>query len=77
MAVFGQVRFNNDLNAYNAEFTNVSGLREGNLVRVAGVEVGKVQSITVNDDATVRVVFTADPPPSSPKAPARKSVTTT
>ena len=61
MAVFGQVRFNNDLNAYNAEFTNVSGLREGNLVRVAGVEVGKVQSITVNDDATVRVVFTAEP----------------
>ncbi len=61
MAVFGQIRFNNDLNAYNAEFTNVSGLREGNLVRVAGVEVGKVQSITVNDDATVRVVFTAEP----------------
>ena len=61
MAVFGQARFNNDTKAYIAQFRDVSGLREGNLVRVAGVEVGKVQSITVNDDATVRVEFTADP----------------
>lgn len=61
MIVFGQARFSSDAKPYNAEFTDVSGLRQGNMVRVAGVEVGKVKRITVNDDATVRVEFTADP----------------
>lgn len=61
MIVFGQTRFAKDPKAYNAEFGNVSGLREGNMVRVAGVEVGKVTRIAVNDDATVHVEFTADP----------------
>jgi phospholipid/cholesterol/gamma-HCH transport system substrate-binding protein len=44
---------------YNATFTNVSGLKAGNFVRIAGVEVGKVQHISVNDDGTVRVEFGA------------------
>jgi phospholipid/cholesterol/gamma-HCH transport system substrate-binding protein len=39
----------------------VNGVRHGNFVRVAGVEVGKVSKITVNPDATVRVKFGADP----------------
>ncbi|WP_255502962.1 virulence factor Mce family protein [Mycolicibacterium sp. CR10] len=59
VAVFGQVRFGEGKN-YLAQFVNVSGLREGDLVRIAGVEVGKVQTITVNRDATVTVEFSAD-----------------
>lgn len=61
MIVFGQARFAGDAKTYSAQFTDVSGLREGNMVRVAGVEVGKVTDIAVNADATVRVDFTADP----------------
>lgn len=57
-AVFGQVRFG-DGKTYYAVFTNVSNLREGKLVRIAGVEVGKVNAISINPDATVRVEFTA------------------
>jgi phospholipid/cholesterol/gamma-HCH transport system substrate-binding protein len=58
--VFGQSRYN-PATSYNAMFTNVNGLRNGNFVRVAGVEVGKVTGITVNPDATVLVKFGADP----------------
>jgi phospholipid/cholesterol/gamma-HCH transport system substrate-binding protein len=58
-AVFGQLRFGEG-NTYYAEFTNVSNLREGKLVRIAGVEVGKVKAISINPDATVRVEFTAE-----------------
>jgi phospholipid/cholesterol/gamma-HCH transport system substrate-binding protein len=59
VAVFGEARFG-DGKSYYAEFTNVSNLREGKLVRIAGVEVGKVEKISINPDATVRVEFTAD-----------------
>lgn len=59
IAVFGQLRFQQE-KTYDAKFTNVSGLRDGNFVRIAGVEVGKVKKITVNDDATVTVQFSAD-----------------
>ena len=59
IAVFGQLRYEPG-KTYNAVFSNVSGLRGGNFVRVAGVEVGKVKTITVNDDATVTVQFSAD-----------------
>jgi phospholipid/cholesterol/gamma-HCH transport system substrate-binding protein len=41
-------------------FANVSGLRENNFVRIAGVEVGKVKKVAVQPDSTVRVQFTAD-----------------
>jgi phospholipid/cholesterol/gamma-HCH transport system substrate-binding protein len=58
-AVFGEVRFG-DGKTYFAEFTNVSNLRVGKLVRIAGVEVGKVNKISINPDATVRVEFTAE-----------------
>src|ERR1700761_4018021 len=58
-AVFSQVRFEK-ANTYNALFANVSGLRENNFVRIAGVEVGKVKTVTVQPDSTVRVEFSAD-----------------
>lgn len=60
MVVFAQFRFGGDARDYRAEFSNVSGLREGNMVRMAGVEVGKVKDIVVNADATVGVEFSAD-----------------
>src|ERR1700761_1313888 len=59
ISIFGQLRFGAG-NAYYAEFTNVTNLRKGKLVRIAGVEVGKVKDININPDATVRVEFTAD-----------------
>lgn len=58
-AVFGQLRFEN-AKTYRAEFTNVTGLAGGNFVRIAGVEVGKVQKIAVKDDGRLIVDFTAD-----------------
>ena len=59
LAIFGQFRFE-DSNKYNAVFANVSGLRENNFVRIAGVEVGKVKNVVVQPDSTVRVEFSAD-----------------
>ncbi|WP_319458234.1 MULTISPECIES: MCE family protein [unclassified Mycobacterium] len=59
IAVFAQLRFQ-EATTYNAEFTNVSGLKAGNFVRIAGVEVGKVKSIKIKDDATALVSFSAD-----------------
>jgi phospholipid/cholesterol/gamma-HCH transport system substrate-binding protein len=59
VAVFGQLRFESE-QTYDAVFANVSGLRDGNFVRIAGVEVGKIKKITVNDNATVTVRFSAD-----------------
>lgn len=59
LAVFGQFRFEQGKN-YFAQFVNVSGLREGDIVRIAGVEVGQVQAISVNRDAKVTVEFSAD-----------------
>ena len=59
ISVFAQLRFGEG-NTYYAEFTNVTNLRKGKLVRIAGVEVGKVKNISINPDATVRVEFSAD-----------------
>lgn len=58
-AVFAELRFQTE-RTYHAEFRNVSGLESGNFVRIAGVEVGKVESITLQPDATLMVEFTAD-----------------
>ena len=41
-------------------FTNVSGLKGGNFVRIAGVEVGKVKELTLHKDGTVTVDFAID-----------------
>ncbi len=59
-AIFGQLRFQ-DENTYKALFSDISGLQEGNFVRVAGVEVGKVKNISIQPDNTVVVEFAADP----------------
>jgi phospholipid/cholesterol/gamma-HCH transport system substrate-binding protein len=59
LAIFAQLRFQAE-KTYNAEFTNVSGLKNGNFVRIAGVEVGKVKNITIKPDTTVTVEFSAD-----------------
>jgi phospholipid/cholesterol/gamma-HCH transport system substrate-binding protein len=57
--VFGQLRFGED-SVYRAEFTNISGLEEGNFVRIAGVEVGKVKHISITPNTTVTVEFSTD-----------------
>ena len=59
VTVFGQFRFD-ATNTYNAVFTNVSGLKGGNFVRIAGVEVGKVRNMTLHKDGTVTVEFAID-----------------
>ena len=59
IAVFGQLRFE-DRTGYNAVFTNISGLKSGNFVRIAGVEVGKVGDLTLHRDGTVTVGFAVD-----------------
>ena len=47
--VFAQLRFQTEVTC-NADFTNVSGLKNGDFVRIAGVEVGKVQHISIRPD---------------------------
>jgi phospholipid/cholesterol/gamma-HCH transport system substrate-binding protein len=59
VTVFGQFRFDSRA-TYNAVFTNVSGLKGGNFVRIAGVEVGKVKNMTLHKDGTVTVEFSID-----------------
>lgn len=61
VVVFAQSRFESGAKNYSAQFSNVSGLRNGNMVRIAGVEVGKVKKIVVGNDATVLVEFSAEP----------------
>lgn len=56
--VFAQVRFQREAN-YAAEFSNISGLKEGDRVRIAGVEVGKVNHISIRPDTVVVVDFSA------------------
>ena len=58
--VFGQFRFQPE-KTYNAHFANVSGLRNGNFVRIAGVEVGKVKKISLQPDSTLQVQFSVTP----------------
>lgn len=59
VTVFGQFRFDSRI-GYSAVFTNVSGLKGGNFVRIAGVEVGKVTGMTLQKDGTVTVNFAVD-----------------
>ena len=53
--VFGQMRFDRTY-GYAAVFGNASGLREGQVVRAAGVEVGKVSSVGLIDSGTTILV---------------------
>lgn len=59
VTVFGQFRFDSRA-SYSAVFINVSGLKGGNFVRIAGVEVGKVKDLTLHKDGTVTVDFAID-----------------
>jgi phospholipid/cholesterol/gamma-HCH transport system substrate-binding protein len=44
---------------YRAEFTNASGLQPGDTVRIAGVEVGKVSAVTLQQNHA-QVTFSVD-----------------
>lgn len=55
-AVTGEYR-PGDRETYTAVFDDVSGLTPGDDVRIAGVDVGKVKEIDVQDDNTVQVTF--------------------
>jgi phospholipid/cholesterol/gamma-HCH transport system substrate-binding protein len=60
VVVFGQMRFDRTY-GYSAEFSNASGLRDGQFVRAAGVEIGKVAKVRLIDGGTrVRVDFNVD-----------------
>jgi phospholipid/cholesterol/gamma-HCH transport system substrate-binding protein len=59
LAIFTQLRFQTE-DVYRAEFNDVSGLLAGDFVRIAGVEVGKVKKISIDDNAKAVVEFTAD-----------------
>ncbi|KUI29338.1 MCE family protein [Mycobacterium sp. GA-2829] len=59
LAVFAQLRFQKET-TYNAVFTSVTGLNPGDFVRIAGVEVGKVKSMALQSDSTVKVRFSTD-----------------
>ncbi|OBA73174.1 mammalian cell entry protein [Mycobacterium sp. 1554424.7] len=60
VVVFGQMRFDRT-NGYSAEFTNISGLRQGQFVRASGVEIGKVDSVELVDGGRrARVNFNVD-----------------
>ncbi|OBH88615.1 virulence factor Mce family protein [Mycobacterium sp. E2733] len=48
VVVFAQVRFNST-NSYHAEFGNATGLKDGQFVRAAGVEIGKVKAVRLID----------------------------
>ena len=60
VVVFGQMRFNRT-NSYSAEFSNATGLKDGQFVRASGVEIGKVKAVRLVDRGTrVRVDFAVD-----------------
>lgn len=58
-AIFGQYRGGAE-NRYTAIFEDVSSLKNGDSVRVAGVRVGTVNKVDLQPDNTVHVGFGAD-----------------
>ena len=58
-AIFGQYRGGAE-NRYTAVFDDVSSLKNGDSVRVAGVRVGTVNAVDLQPDNTVRVGFATD-----------------
>lgn len=60
IVVFGQMRFDRT-DTYTAEFSNASGLRNGEFVRASGVEIGKVKKVRLIDGGKrVQVDFAVD-----------------
>ena len=57
VVVFGEFRFGSDKD-FHATFTDASRLKAGQDVRIAGVPVGAVKDVTLNDNNTVDVAFT-------------------
>ena len=57
LVVFSEYR-SGDYEKYNAAFTDVSGLESGDKVRIAGVEVGRVKKVGLEDGNTAAVAFT-------------------
>jgi phospholipid/cholesterol/gamma-HCH transport system substrate-binding protein len=57
--IFGQYT-TGSTQGYSAVFTNVSRLRAGESVRVAGMRVGTVNRVSLRPDKTVLVTFDAD-----------------
>ena len=58
VVTFGQFRFGS-ANTYNAEFTSVSRLESGQDVRIAGIAVGTVKDVAI-DEGHATVTFTVD-----------------
>ena len=59
LSIFAQFRFEKQT-SYRAHFSDISGLKTGDFVRIAGVEVGRVKQITFEPDATLTVDFGAE-----------------
>lgn len=59
LAVLANLRFEKE-QLYFAEFADVTGLRNNDFVRIAGVEVGKVKEISINHDGAAVVQFSTD-----------------
>ena len=57
--IFGKYR-TGSTNGYSAVFTDVSRLKSGDTVRVAGIRVGTVSDVSLRDDKKVVVKFNAD-----------------
>jgi phospholipid/cholesterol/gamma-HCH transport system substrate-binding protein len=57
--IFGQYR-TGSTTGYSALFNNVSRLKPGDSVRVAGVKIGAVNQVSLRDDKKVLVTFRAD-----------------
>jgi phospholipid/cholesterol/gamma-HCH transport system substrate-binding protein len=59
VVIFGQLRFGAS-NSYHAIFSNAARLKDGDKVRIAGVNVGSVQGVSLRPDNTVDVKFKLD-----------------
>ena len=57
--IFGQYR-TGSTNGYSAVFTDVSRLKPGDTVRIAGIRIGTVNGVALRDDKKVVVTFDAD-----------------
>ena len=57
--IFGQYQ-SGSTTRYSALFGDASSLQEGDSVRMAGIRIGTVTSVTLRDDKTVNVGFDAD-----------------
>lgn len=59
VVVFGQIRIEPG-HPYRAVFTDISGLVSGDVVRIAGVEVGAVSDVAITEAGTATVEFDVD-----------------